>query len=85
MDGMKYALIGHGGHAREVMAQMKKRLPCFVDDDHVDEFTLPISSLDTEKYMVMVAVSNPVDRFNLVNKLNKNTKFFTFFFGTRII
>jgi len=34
---MKKALIGYGGHAREVMAQMGRKLPCFVDDEFVDE------------------------------------------------
>ena len=37
---MKKALVGYGGHAREVMAQMGTKLTCFVDDDYVVEGTL---------------------------------------------
>ena len=33
---MKKALIGYGGHAREVMAQMGLKLTCFVDERYVD-------------------------------------------------
>jgi len=32
---MKKALVGYGGHAREVMAQMGVNLTCFVDDEYV--------------------------------------------------
>ena len=32
---MKRALIGAGGHAKEVMMQMGQVLPCFVDDRYV--------------------------------------------------
>jgi sugar O-acyltransferase (sialic acid O-acetyltransferase NeuD family) len=67
------------------MVQMQETLPCFVDDEYVNEFTLPLSSLDIKKYKVMVAISNPVDRFNLINRLDKNTKFFTFVHPTALI
>ena len=43
------ALIGYGGHAREVMCQMGTKLPCFVDDVYVTEDTLPLSSLDIKQ------------------------------------
>jgi sugar O-acyltransferase (sialic acid O-acetyltransferase NeuD family) len=82
---MKKALIGYGGHAREVMAQMKETLPCFVDDEYVNEFTLPLSSLSINEYSVMIAVSNPIDRYNLVSKLSVNTTFFTFIHPTALI
>jgi hypothetical protein len=32
---MKKALIGYGGHAKEVMSQMGVKLTCFVDDKYV--------------------------------------------------
>jgi sugar O-acyltransferase (sialic acid O-acetyltransferase NeuD family) len=82
---MKKAIIGYGGHAREVLAQIGKNLPCFVDDDYVSEGTLPISSLDIKKYKVMVAIANPTDRANVVKKLPKETKFFSFIHPTTLI
>ena len=33
---MKKALIGNGGHAREVMSIMQERMVCFVDDEYYD-------------------------------------------------
>ena len=40
---MKKALIGYGGHAREVMCQIGEKLPCFVDDKYCNEDTLPLT------------------------------------------
>ena len=82
---MKKALIGYGGHAREVMAQMGLKLTCFVDDNFVTEDCLPLSKFNPNDYIVMVAISNPKDRFNVVNKLPKETKYFTFIHPTTLI
>jgi sugar O-acyltransferase (sialic acid O-acetyltransferase NeuD family) len=82
---MKKAIIGYGGHAREVLSQMGKKLPCFVDDNYVSEETLPLSSLDVKKYKVMVAIANPIDRLNVVKNLPKETKFFSFVHPTALI
>jgi sugar O-acyltransferase (sialic acid O-acetyltransferase NeuD family) len=82
---MKKALIGYGGHAREVMAQMGREIPCFVSDEYVCEKTLPLSSLNFDEYEVMVAIANPTDRYNIVNQLPSNTKFFTFIHDTSLI
>ena len=79
------ALIGNGGHAREVMAQMGMRIPRFVDDDYVDEETLPLSLFDPSKYIAMVAVANSQDRFNIVNRLPNETKYFSFIHPTSLI
>jgi len=79
------ALIGYGGHAREVMCQMGTKLPCFVDDEYVTEDTLPLSSLDINKYEIMVAVADPRSRYDIVQKLPKKTKFFTFIHPTALI
>lgn len=82
---MKKALIGDGGHAREVMCQMGQKIPCFVDDEFLTNNSLPLSLLDINKYIVLVAIADPIDRANIVNKLPKNTKFFTFIHPTAII
>jgi sugar O-acyltransferase (sialic acid O-acetyltransferase NeuD family) len=79
---MKLALIGNGGHAREVMSQMNLgNMTRFVDDeywDNSDEHVKPISSLDIGEYSVMIAVGDSVDRMNIANRLPKETSFFSF-------
>jgi len=74
---MKKALIGYGGHAREVMSQIGIKLKCFVDDKYVCKNTFPISEFDPNEYAVMIAIANPIDRYNIVQRLPKETKFFT--------
>jgi len=82
---MKKALIGYGGHAREVMAQMGRKLPCFVDDEFVDEYTLPLSTFDPKKYKVMVAIGDSKIRYDMVQKLPKTTKYFSWVHPTALI
>jgi sugar O-acyltransferase (sialic acid O-acetyltransferase NeuD family) len=82
---MKRALIGYGGHAREVMAQIGEKLPCFVDDKYVTEETIPLSEFNPDEFLVMIAVANSLDRFNIVNKLPKKTKFFSWVHPTALI
>ena len=82
---MKKALVGYGGHAKEVMAQMGVKLTCFVDDDYVVEGTLPISKFNPKKYVLMVAVADSKDRFDIVQKLPKETKYFTWIHPTALI
>jgi sugar O-acyltransferase (sialic acid O-acetyltransferase NeuD family) len=82
---MKKVLIGNGGHAREVMAQMGVKLDRFVDDQYVDEETFPISKLDPEKHAVMIAVADSKDRFDIVQRLPKGIQFFNFIHPTALI
>ena len=82
---MKKVLIGNGGHAREVMAQMGVNLLRFVDDQYVDNDTLPLSQLDTTKHVVMVAVAESKDRYDIIQRLPKETQFFTFIHPTAIL
>ena len=81
---MKKAIIGAGGFGREVYQSLSKKeqlkTTFFVDDEWwngEDENILPISKLDTNKYKVIVAVGNPIDRKRIVELLPKNTKYFT--------
>ena len=78
-------LVGNGGHAREVMSQMGIKLKRFVDDEYVNSDTLPLSSLQPDKHIVMIAVANSKDRYNIIQRLPKNTKYFTFIHPTAII
>jgi len=82
---MKKVLIGNGGHAKEVMAQMGVNLLRFVDDQYVDNDTLPLSQLDTTKHVVMVAVAESKDRYDIIQRLPKETQFFTFIHPTAIL
>jgi sugar O-acyltransferase (sialic acid O-acetyltransferase NeuD family) len=79
------ALIGNGGHAREVMAQMGIKLVRFVDDQYMSNDTLPLSELDIEKYEVMVAIADPRDRYDTIQRLPKGVRFFTFVHPTALI
>ena len=79
------ALIGNGGHAREVISQMGIKLVRFVDDQYMDNDTLPLSELDIEKYEVMVAIADPRDRYNTIQRLPKGVKFFKFIHPTALI
>ena len=82
---MKKALIGAGGHAREVLFQMSESLPCFVDDAYATDNTLPLSKFDPQEYIVMVAIANCEDRQAVIKRLPKETKYFTFIHPTVII
>jgi sugar O-acyltransferase (sialic acid O-acetyltransferase NeuD family) len=82
---MKLALFGYGGHAREVAAQINKEVTFFVDDEYVNESTKPISEFNPETHMMMVAVANSQERKLIVEKLPKETTYFTFIHPTVII
>jgi sugar O-acyltransferase (sialic acid O-acetyltransferase NeuD family) len=82
---MKRALIGAGGHAREVMMQMQQSLPCFVDDQYVDGNTLPLSQFNPTEYEAMVVVGDSIDRLKMVLKMPHNTRYFTFIHPTALI
>ena len=82
---MKKVLIGNGGHAREVMAQMGVNLLRFVDDQYVDDDTLPLSQFDPTKHVAMVAVADSKDRYDIVQRLPKETQFFTFIHPTALL
>ena len=82
---MKKALFGYGGHAREVMAQMNVKLNCFVDDDYVMEGTIPLSEFNPKKYALIVAVADSKDRYDIIQRLPKETQFFTFIHPTALL
>lgn len=82
---MKLALFGYGGHAKEVAAQIGQGVTFFVDDEYVNEVTKPISEFDPSEYVMMVAVSDCIDRSAIVNRLPKETEYFTFIHPTALI
>jgi sugar O-acyltransferase (sialic acid O-acetyltransferase NeuD family) len=81
---MKKGIIGYGGFGREIYHSLdlmeRIGLKFFVDDVWYNEENpdcLPISKFDPKEYEVIVAIGNPKDRENVINRLPKNTKFFT--------
>lgn len=82
---MKLGLFGFGGHAREVAAQIGQSIDFFVDDQFVNEYTNPISSFNPQTHAIMIAVADPHEREKIVNKLPKETHFFTFIHPTAMI
>lgn len=82
---MKRALVGYGGHAREVMSQMGVILTCFVDDDYSVEGTIPLSKFNPKEYELMVAVADSKHRYDIVQRLPKETKYFTWVHPTALI
>tara|TARA_R110000822_G_scaffold127456_7_gene263014 strand:+ start:1692 stop:2276 length:585 start_codon:yes stop_codon:yes gene_type:complete len=75
---MNLALFGFGGHAREVACQIDKKVTFFVDDEYANEVAKSISKFNPEKYFMMVAVADSKDRADIVNRLPKETSYFTF-------
>lgn len=82
---MKLSIFGYGGHAKEVAAQIGEPVDFFVDDEYLNKFTKPISSFDPKIYSLIIAVADPKERKKIVDKLPKNTKYFTFIHPTSLI
>jgi len=81
---MNKGIVGAGGFGREVYWSLdledRKDSVFFVDDKYwVDDnySVLPLSKFDPKVYQVVVAIGNPMDRFNVIQKLPKETKYFT--------
>jgi sugar O-acyltransferase (sialic acid O-acetyltransferase NeuD family) len=81
---MKKGIIGAGGFGREVywsLSLMERvNTVFFVDDKYWDgsnNLILPLSKFDPNEYKVIVAIGDPKDRFDIIQRLPKGTKFFT--------
>jgi sugar O-acyltransferase (sialic acid O-acetyltransferase NeuD family) len=78
---IEHAIIGAGGFGREIKAAMGiPDIKFFVDDKYEDlnNNILGLSKFDPKKYIVVVAVADSKDRADIVAKLPKETKYFTF-------
>lgn len=82
---MENVLIGAGGFAREIMADLGKPLKCFVDPEFVHEGLCSISELDVEKHRVLIAIGDPVSRKSIINKLPQNIQFWNHISSRAII
>jgi sugar O-acyltransferase (sialic acid O-acetyltransferase NeuD family) len=76
---MKLAIYGYGGHAKEVAATIKEDdITFFVDDEYCCENTKPISAFDSKKYKIIIAIGNSIHRKSIVDKLPKDTQYYTY-------
>ncbi len=82
---MKQAIFGYGGHAKEVAMQMGGEVTFFVDDEYSNDVAKPISEFNVLEYEILVAVANPQEREEIVNRLPSQTEFTTFIHPTAII
>ena len=84
---MKIAIYGYGGHAREVARSMADyhETVFFVDDAYCCENTKPISSFNSNEYMMMVAIGDSKLRKSVVERLPIDTMYFTFVHPTALI
>jgi sugar O-acyltransferase (sialic acid O-acetyltransferase NeuD family) len=66
-----------------------ERINCifFVDDKYYnnESNTLPLSSFDPTEYEVIVAIGDPRARYDMIQKLPKETKYFTFIHPSAIL
>jgi sugar O-acyltransferase (sialic acid O-acetyltransferase NeuD family) len=82
---MKKAIIGYGGHAREVAAQLNEDVSFFVDDEYANDIALPLSKFDPAAYQILIGIGDCKVREDIVSRLPKNVKFFTFVHPTALI
>ena len=82
---MKRAIFGFGGHAREILSIIQNIDRIFVDDKYVTNKTYSISEFNPEEYEIMICVSDPKDRYNIVKKLPTDTKYFSFIHPTALV
>jgi sugar O-acyltransferase (sialic acid O-acetyltransferase NeuD family) len=82
---MKLALYGYGGHAREVAAQIGKKVEFYVDDEYASDIAKPLSTFNPETHLMMVAIGDSKARYDAVQKLPEETMYFTFIHPTALI
>lgn len=76
-------IIGAGGFGREIYWSLsdieRKDAVFFVDDKYYDgnDLILPLSKFDPNKYEIVVAVADPKDRYDIVQRMPEKTKYFT--------
>ena len=80
---MKKGIIGAGGFGREIYWSLsdteRMDVVFFVDDEYYDgsSLTIPLSKFDPTEYEVVVGIADPKDRFDIIQRLPLETKYFT--------
>jgi sugar O-acyltransferase (sialic acid O-acetyltransferase NeuD family) len=87
---MELAIYGYGGHAHEVAAQILTstqyvNITFFVDDEYANDIAKPISSFEWWKYQMMVAVADSRHRYDIIQRLPKETTYYTFIHPTALL
>lgn len=80
---MEKVLIGAGGFAREIRAHIgsHQRVKCFVNDEFYtpnDNDIYPLSKFDPTQHQALIAIGDPQIRSSIVDKLPKNTLYWSF-------
>jgi sugar O-acyltransferase (sialic acid O-acetyltransferase NeuD family) len=79
---MEKVLIGAGGFAREIKAHIgNPTMKCFIDNQYWkenNEHIFPLSDFDPTQHEALVAIGDPKDRFSIIQRLSKETQYFTF-------
>jgi sugar O-acyltransferase (sialic acid O-acetyltransferase NeuD family) len=79
---MEKVLIGAGGFAREIKAHIgNPTMKCFIDNQYWkenNEYIFPLSDFDQSQHEALVAIGDPRDRFSIIQRLPKETQYFTF-------
>jgi sugar O-acyltransferase (sialic acid O-acetyltransferase NeuD family) len=82
----KLALIGAGGFANEIRAHMNQfDLKCFVDEKYYtpnSDNISPLSEFDPSEYKVTIAIGDSKARYDIVNRLPRETEYFTYIHPT---
>jgi|SanBayMetagenome_1026888.scaffolds.fasta_scaffold22194_2 acetyltransferase EpsM len=75
----RIAIIGGGGHAKEVYHAMgDDRARFFVDEEYSGGDLLPIRDFNHKRYKAIVAIGNSSDRHGVVMRMPKGTRYFSF-------
>lgn len=84
---MKLALYGYGGHAREAAVQINEQIDFYVDDMLAVNSVMakPISAFNPKTHKMMVAIGDSRSRFDIVQRLPKETQYFTFIHPTALL
>jgi sugar O-acyltransferase (sialic acid O-acetyltransferase NeuD family) len=68
-------IIGAGGFAREIIADIGNNIKCFVDDSYWEDGLYKISELNPLEHSVIVAIGDPSKRKDIINKLPNKIEF----------
>lgn len=84
---MQIAIVGAGGFAREVASYLSCEFSYFVDDENanLEKGIFPLSQLDTKRYKVLVAIGSSKQRADVITRIPKGAKFFTFIHDTAVV
>lgn len=75
---MEKVLIGFGGVARELIAEVGENLKCFVDDKYYSPGLFSINDINPKKHSVIIAVGDTISRMEIVKKLPKDITYWNY-------